>query len=69
MGHQNDDECVTPKLIAVPEANLETDPTQAIPGEGSHSSDDSQEISKTDKSDTEAAPLIPDLLVGIFHLL
>ncbi|KAL9151061.1 hypothetical protein ABFS82_11G029500 [Erythranthe guttata] len=47
----NDDKCITPKLIAVPEQSLET-----------VSSVESEESAKTDKSETDAAPLIPDLL-------
>ncbi|EYU34309.1 hypothetical protein MIMGU_mgv1a020331mg [Erythranthe guttata] len=52
LNHQNDDKCITPKLIAVPEQSLET-----------VSSVESEESAKTDKSETDAAPLIPDLLV------
>ncbi|PIN21889.1 Clathrin assembly protein AP180 [Handroanthus impetiginosus] len=57
----NDDACSTPKLTAVPDANLETDPEQAT-AEESHPSGDSQEDTKTDKSNADSAPLIPDLL-------
>ncbi|KAL0337777.1 UNVERIFIED_CONTAM: putative clathrin assembly protein [Sesamum calycinum] len=57
-GQLNDDNCSTPKVIAVPDANVETDPNE----EGSNPSADSQEGTKTEKRDTDAAPLMPDLL-------
>ncbi|KAG8367649.1 hypothetical protein BUALT_Bualt16G0094900 [Buddleja alternifolia] len=49
----------TPKLIAVAEANSETDSKQASTEKRSV---DSQENTNADKSDAKAAPLIPDLL-------
>ncbi|KAK6151534.1 hypothetical protein DH2020_014169 [Rehmannia glutinosa] len=58
----NDDRSSTPKLIAAaPEANAETDPELATTEDGSQPSVD-QEKTDTNKNDTDAAPLIPDLL-------
>ncbi|KAI3446694.1 hypothetical protein Pfo_003359 [Paulownia fortunei] len=58
----NDDRSSTPKFNSVPEANLESDPKLTTTEERSHPSVDSQESIKTDKSDKDAALLIPDLL-------
>ncbi|KAL0345965.1 UNVERIFIED_CONTAM: putative clathrin assembly protein [Sesamum radiatum] len=57
-GQLNDDNCSTPNMIAVPVANVETDPKQDTNEEGSNPSAGT----KTEKRDTDAAPLIPDLL-------
>lgn len=60
LWHQSDDTRATPKVIA----NLDTDSKQASSEEGSNASDDSEDTEQKD-----APPLIPDLLVGISHLL
>lgn len=59
---QNDEENVTPKLIAVPDPKANSE-------EGSHSSDDCEEATKAEKRIEEAPPLIPDLLVRASHVL
>lgn len=68
LGVQNDDDkSATPKEIAVPAADLETDRKLFIDTEESHPSVDSPKIPKTDKSEAADTPLIPDLLV-VFSL-
>ncbi|XP_020549371.1 putative clathrin assembly protein At5g35200 isoform X3 [Sesamum indicum] len=61
-GQLDDDNYSTPKVIVVPGANVETDSKQDINEEGSNPYADCQEGTKTEKRDTDAAPLIPDLL-------
>ncbi|KAK4431912.1 putative clathrin assembly protein [Sesamum alatum] len=61
-GQLNDDNCTSPKVIAVPDANVESDPKQDTNDEGSNPSADSQDGTKTEKHETDAALLIPDLL-------
>ncbi|CAI9761040.1 unnamed protein product [Fraxinus pennsylvanica] len=58
----DDDKSTTSKAIAIPEANLETDPKLLVDTEEAHPCVDSPEISKTDNSESGATPLIPDLL-------
>lgn len=63
MSLQNDDRNNNLQLIAVPDTNLETDDPNVTTNGGP------EESTKTDKTDTDLPPLIPDLLVQISDIL